>query len=84
MKQNISSQFASQFAEASITSLVESFNAQVGNRGFNSARAAHDQALIAEFIRRGIDVSAVTDGHTLSFSHHVTLNAPAHKLLIAD
>ena len=38
------SQFALQFAEASLTSLVESFNVQVGNRGFNSARAAHDHA----------------------------------------
>ena len=48
---NLSSQFASQFAEASLTSLVNSFNAQVGNRGFNSARAAYDDALIQEFIR---------------------------------
>ena len=46
MEKNILSQFASQFAEASLTSLVESFNAQVGNRGFNSARAAHDHVLI--------------------------------------
>ena len=38
------SQFAGQFAEASLTSLVESFNVQVGNRGLNSARAAHDHA----------------------------------------
>jgi len=30
MEKNILSQFASQFAEASLTSLVESFNAQVG------------------------------------------------------
>ena len=51
MEKNILSQFASQFAEAPLTSLVESFNAQVGNRGFNSARAAHDHALIDEFVR---------------------------------
>jgi len=47
---NLSSQFASQFAETSLTSLVNSFNAQVGNRGFNSARAAYDDALMQEFI----------------------------------
>ena len=51
MEKNILSQFASQFAEASLTSLVESFNAQVGNRGFNSTRAAHDHALIDELVR---------------------------------
>ena len=38
---NLSSQFASQFAETSLISLVNSFNAQVRNRGFNSARAAY-------------------------------------------
>lgn len=51
MEKNILSQFTSQFAEASLPSLVESFNAQVGNRGFNSARAAHDHALIDELVR---------------------------------
>ena len=47
---NLSLQFASQFAKASLTSLVNSFNAQVGNRGFNAARAAYDDALIQEFM----------------------------------
>ena len=82
MEKNILSQFASQFAEAPLTSLVESFNAQVGNRGFNSARAAHDHALIDEFIHRGIDVSAISDGHSISFAHHVALDESAMKLVI--
>ena len=74
MEKNLLSQFASQFAEASLTSLVESFNSQVGNRGFNSMRAAHDRALIDELVRRGIDVSAVFDGTAISFAHHVGLD----------
>ncbi len=82
MEKNLSSQFASQFAEASLTSLVKSFNSQVGNRGFNSARAAHDHALIAEFKRRGIDVSAISNGETISFAHQVTLDKTAKKLII--
>ena len=61
----------SQFVEASLTSLAESFNAQVGNRGFNSARAAHDHALIDELERRGVDVSALSDGHAISCAHHI-------------
>ena len=61
--------------------LVESFNSQVGNRGFTSARAAHDIALIREFIRRGIDVSAVYDGNGISFAKRVVLNN--NKLEIA-
>ena len=84
MEKNILSQFASQFAEASLTSLVESFNAQVGNSGFNSARAAHDHALIDEFVRRGVDVSAISDGHSISFAHHVALDESAMRLVIQD
>lgn len=84
MEKNILSQFASQFAEAPLTSLVESFNAQVGNRGFNSARAEHDHALIDEFVRRGIDVSAISDGHSISFAHHVALDESAMRLVIQD
>ena len=82
MEKNLLSQFASQFAEASLSSLVESFNAQVGNRGFNSARAAHDHTLIDELVRRGVDVSAISDGHSISFAHHVALDESAMKLVI--
>ena len=84
MEMNILSQFASQFAEAPLTSLVESFNVQVGNRGFNSARAAHDHALIDEFVRRGVDVSAISDGHSTSFAHHVALDESTMKLVIQN
>lgn len=66
--------FAAHFAASTLTSLVRSFNSQVGNRGFNSVRAAHDKALIDELVRRGIDVSAVFDGTALSFVHHVELD----------
>ena len=65
--------FAARFAAASLPSLVETFNGQVGQRGFHSARIAHNTALIDEFIRRGIDVSAVYDGTKTSFAHTVTL-----------
>ena len=84
MEKILLSQFASQFAEASLTSFVESFNAQVGNRGFNSARAAHDHALIDELVRRGVDVSAISDGHSISFAHHVALDESAMKLVIQN
>lgn len=42
MNNSIFNDFVAHFATASLTSLVESFNSQVGNRGFTSARAAHD------------------------------------------
>ena len=81
---NLSSQFAAQFAAASLSSLVDSFNGQVGLRAWSSARAAHDQALIAELVARGIDVSAVDDGHSTSFAHKVRLDEASMKLVIAE
>ncbi len=74
MSNSIFNDFVAHFATASITSLVESFNRQVGNRGFTSARAAHDVALIKEFIRRGVDISAVYDGNGISFAKRVVIN----------
>lgn len=74
MNNSFYNDFAVRFAATTLTSLVESFNSQVGNRGFNSMRAAHDQALIDELVRRGIDVSAVFDGTVISFAYHVGLD----------
>lgn len=74
MNNSFYNDFAAHFAVGTLTSLVKSFNNQVGKRGFNSARAAYDQALIDELVRRGIDVSAVFDGTTISFAHYVELD----------
>ena len=74
MNNSFYNDFAVRFAATTLTSLVESFNSQVGNCGFNSMRAAHDRALIDELVRRGIDVSAVFDGTAISFAHHVGLD----------
>lgn len=74
MNNSLYNEFAARFAASTLTSLVESFNSQVGNRGFNSARAAHDKALVDELVRRGIDMSAVFDGTVTSFAHHVELD----------
>lgn len=73
MENSFYTDFAARFAASTTESLVESFNRQVGNRGFNSMRAAHDRALIDELTRRGIDISAVGNGASVSFRHHVRL-----------
>ena len=44
-------------------------------------RAYHDQALIDEFKRRGIDVSAIYDGKSISFIHPVRYELPDNKLI---
>lgn len=51
MNNSFYNDFAARFAASTLPSLVRSFNSQVGKRGFNSVRAAHDQALIDELVR---------------------------------
>lgn len=80
MNNSLYDDFAVRFAASSLNSLVESFNRQVGSRGFTSARAAFDNALMDELIRRGIDVSAVFDGTAISFSHKVLLDTELSKV----
>ena len=76
--------YALQFADMQIPELVTIFNAQIQNRGWSSMRAYHDQALIDEFQRRGIDVSAVYDGKVIRFAHSVRYDLPNNKLVVIN
>ena len=73
--------FALRFADMQISELVTVFNQQVGNSGWISMRAYHDQALIDELQRRGINTSAISDGKTISFSHPVRYELPDSKIV---
>ena len=73
--------YALQFADMQIPELVTLFNTQVQNRGWSSMRAYHDQALIDEFQRRGIDVSSVYDGKAISFAHPVRYDVQGNRLV---
>ena len=68
--------FALRLADMQIPELVTVFNHQVGNTGWSSMRAFHNQALIDEFQRRGIDTAAVFDGKAISFAHPVRYDLP--------
>ena len=76
--------YALQFADMQIPELVIVFNSQVGNTGWTGMRAYHDQALIDEFQRRGVDVSTVSDGHTISFTRHINYDLGNNKLIVID
>ena len=76
--------YALQFADMQIPELVIVFNSQVGNTGWTGMRAYHDQALIDEFQRQGVDVSTVSDGHTISFARHVKYDLGNNKLIVID
>lgn len=73
--------FAEKFITYSIEQLVELFNREVGNNGWSSMRAAQDCALMDEFMRRGIDISAVSNGEMISFNHPIMFDESGNRLL---
>ena len=77
-------EYAAHFATASSQSLVESFNKEVGNTGWTSMRANFIAALIDEFRNRGIDISAINNGRSIDYNHHVRLDKTANSLVLID
>lgn len=73
--------FAEKFITYSIEQLVELFNREVGNNAWTSMRAVHDCALIDEFKRRGIDITAISSGDMISFNHPVMFDKSGNRLL---
>ena len=69
------------FADMQIPELVTVFNAHVQSRGWSSMRAYHDQALLVEFQCRGIDITDVYDGKTISFAHTVWYDIANNRLI---
>lgn len=65
----------------SVESLVDEFNKQVGSRAWTSIRGLHDSVLIDTLIAKGVDVSAVYDGVTISFKRKIKLNADKTKVV---
>ena len=76
--------YALRFADMQIPELVTVFNAQVQSRDWSSMRAYHDQALLDEFQRRGIDTTAVKGRKTISFAHPVRYDLPSNKLVVIN
>ena len=80
-KNNSLQEFAARFAAASTQSLITEFNRQVGSNAWTSARAVHDQALIAELQGRSIDLSTIYDGRSIDFSRPVRLDVTTNSLV---
>jgi hypothetical protein len=77
-------EYSARFAAATSQSLVESFNREVGVTGWVSMRANCIAALIDEFRNRHIDISAVNDGRSTDFNHHVRLDETTNCLILID
>lgn len=65
----------------SVDLLIKEFNNMVGKRCWTSARAAHDASLIDTLIKHGIDVSAIYNGSSISFSHAIALNEERNRII---
>lgn len=76
-------EFTESMSKMSVESLVEDFNKQVGSRAWTSIRAIHDRVLIDTLIAKGVDVSAVYDGASISFARKIALNADKSKVVLA-
>ena len=74
--------FALRFADMQIPELVNEFNSHIQNRGWSSMRAYHNQALVDEFDRRGVDNTAITNGRTINFAHPVRYDPQNNKLVV--
>lgn len=70
-------------AKMSVEALVKEFNKQVGSRAWTSLRGLHDSVLIDTLIAKGVDVSAVYDGASISFARKIALNADKSKVVLA-
>ena len=83
MKENNSSYkfHVARLSSMPVSQLVEFFNKEVGNRGWTSERSSFDAALIDAFLNKGIDVSAVYDGTSISFRQKVSLDSESKKLM---
>ena len=70
-------------AKKSVSALISEFNRQVGSNAWTSIRGLHDSVLIDTLIAKGIDVSAIYDGVTISFARKIKLNADKTKVILA-
>ena len=70
-------------AKKSVSALISEFNRQVGSNAWTSIRGLHDSVLIDTLIAKGIDVSAVYDGVTISFARKIKLNDDKTKVILA-
>ena len=76
-------EFTESMAKMSAEALIEEFNKQVGSRAWTSIRAIHDRVLINTLIAKGVDVSVIYDGVTISFARKIKLNADKTKVMLA-
>lgn len=81
MTEEYYNELQTRMAKMSVEALVADFNKQVGRRSWTSIRGVHDSILIDTLINKGVDVSAVYDGVTISFRRKIALDAEKTKIV---
>ncbi|KMQ70827.1 hypothetical protein [Chryseobacterium koreense] len=66
--------FKAQLALKSDAELIETFNREVGNGGWGSARAEFLAALKQEFLNRSLCCSLIINGNSMSLSRRITMD----------
>lgn len=69
-------------AKKSVESLIREFNRMVGSNAWTSLRGLHDSVLIDTLIAKGVDVSSIYDGVTISFARKIKLNDDKTKVIL--
>ena len=78
------STYSACFIGKTIAELVEDFNNDCGMKELTHDRAYYHEALLHAFEEKGIDVSAITDGENIDFSHRITYDREMHALKKED
>ena len=72
------------FIGKTVSELVEDFNREVGSQGWTQERIYFHEALMNAFVERGIDISSVSDGETVSFAHKVKFDEETRALVLVE
>ena len=70
------------FIGKTISELVDDFNQDAGTHGWAQERVYYHEALMNAFAEKGIDISAVSDGETISFAHKVNYDEENRALVV--
>jgi len=74
MMQTKYTEFSERFTKFSDDELIETFNKEVGSRGWVSARGYYLVALQTEFITRGFVISEISYDDRFSIKHRISLD----------
>ena len=74
--------YAACFIGKTLAELIDDFNKDVGSTNLTQDRVYYHEALLDAIEEKGVDVSAVSDGSSISFEHRVRFDEETRSLVI--